>query len=100
MECQHEPGMSGKCEICGTFARHGRTDERTLSGAREDGDSGSVPINNSEHGETRSRKGHSVASVAVQGNGKPKALTKLDLHQTEKEQAVTKSRKRRRRKAK
>ena len=92
--------MSGKCEICGTFVRHGRNDERILSGTREDGDSESVPISNSEYSESRPRKDHVVASVEVQGNGNTKALTKMDLRQTEKEKAATKSRKRRRRKAK
>ena len=55
---------------------------------------------NSEHGESRPQKEHLAASVAVQGNGKPEALKEVGLHKTEKEIAATKSRKRRRRKAK
>ena len=100
MECQHALGKGGRCKICGTLARRGGADGRILSSAREDGDAERVAINNSEHGESRPRKEYPATSVALQGNGKPGASTKLDLHQTEYGKAATKSRKRRRKKAK
>ena len=59
-----------------------------------------MTIDNSEHGESRPQKEHPVPSVAVQGNGKPEALKEVGLHKTEKEIAATKSRKKRRSKAK
>ena len=99
MECQHESGKGGRCEICGIIVRHRWTEERNLSSAREDGDAEGVTIKESEHGDSQPRKERLAASVAVQANGKPEALTKSDLHQTEKERSATKSRKRRRRKA-
>jgi hypothetical protein len=100
MECRHALKKGGRCEICGTLAGHGGTDGRALSSAREDGDAERVAIDNSDRGESRPRKEHLAASAALQGNGKPAASTKLDLHQTENGKAANESRKRRRKKAK
>jgi len=100
MECQHDPGKGGKCEICGTLLSHGETNGRILSSSREDSDAERVAVDSSEHGESRPRKEHLAASAAVQGNGKPGASTNLDQHRTEKQKAAPKSRKKRRRKVK
>ena len=102
MECQHSWEAGGKCEICGSReAWHDRRDESSVvSSAREKGDAEDVTLTNSEHGQAQPRTEHFATSAAVQGIGKREASTKLGLHQTEEEKTATKSRKRRRKKAK